>query len=208
MTCYLRFFFLCGIVMLMTACATSTKSTLYTLSKPFETQTISEYTGTVAPVNELVSVLISVPNRLRRPQLVLNTQGGTEVVMLEHNRWASSFDEELHDAVVSGIHQALKADLNSQTNQAYYRVDVSLLAIDTLLDDHVQANFRWAITQQESVSKITNTDKLSCDFNSYQSAADGIQGVVKSTQKIVQALVNDIVERMIMMRAGGSVDCK
>lgn len=207
MTYYLRFFILCCIVTLMAACVTTTKTQLYTLSKPFKKQITDEYTSMVKAVSQFVLVSTKVPNRLRRPQLVLNTQGGTEVVMLEHERWASAFDDELRDAIVSGIHQALGIDLNLQGNQVYYRIDVSLLAMNTLLNDHVSANFRWTITQQDATSGTSNKLRLSCDLTSYEPTAEGVQGIVKSTQTIVQVLVNDIVEHMKMMRTDSVADC-
>jgi uncharacterized protein len=202
MTRYLRSFCLCSIVVLLSACVTSAKTQFYTLSKPLSTA--SENTETIESISQLTSVSVNVPDRLKRPQLVLNTPDGTGVVMLEHDRWVSTFDDELRDAISSGIHQ--HALLNSK-QQAHYRINVSLLQMDTLLNDHISANFHWSMINRDKSANDSNDTKLSCDFNANKNIQDGVSGAVKGTQAIVQELVNAIVERMQKIDAGETAAC-
>jgi uncharacterized lipoprotein YmbA len=208
MTRYLQSFCLCSIVVLLSACVTSAKTQFYTLSKPLNTS--SANTETIQSISQLTSISVNVPDRLKRPQLVLNTPDGTGVLMLEHDRWVSTFDDELHDAISSGIHQQIllnNKQSTAQTMQAHYRINVSLLQMDTLLNDHVTANFRWSIVNRDKSANDSSEAKLSCDFNANKNIQDGVRGAVKGTQAIVQELVNAIVERMQKINAGETAAC-
>lgn len=196
---YLRPFYLCCAVVLMSACATSTQPKLYTLSTPLSNEQTETLQPVLKPVQQWTAVSVQVPDRLKRPQLVLNKKDGTGVVMLEHDRWASAFNDELRDAIISGIHQHVIANAASQ--QPHYRINVTLLQMDTLLDDHITANFRWSMTNTDS--KV----KLSCDFNTSANITDGVSGAVTGTQAIVHGLVKAIVMRMQAVNAGEVGSC-
>jgi uncharacterized protein len=205
---YIQSFSLCAIIVLLSACATSTNTQFYTLSKPLNT--LSANTETLQTVSQLTSISVNVPDRLKRPQLVLNTPDGTGLQMLEHDRWVSAFDEELRDAISSGIHQHVLLNSKQQTTQTkktHYGINISLLQMDTLLNDHVSANFRWSIVNREKSANESSATKLSCDFNTNKNIQDGVRGAVKGTQAIVQELVNAIVDRMQKINAGETAAC-
>lgn len=210
MSRYIQLVCLCCVALFMSACVgtTTSETHFYTLSPPLVVAKSVEQTQSIIGHNEWVSVSVQVPEHFRRPQLVLNTPDGTGVILLEQNRWASAFDDELHDAIISGIHQQFGQ--HEQWNKApvYYRLKVSLLQMDTLLNDHVSANFHWSMTQKnKSAQDHPHATMLSCDFRANANISDGVQGAVKATQTIVQDLVNAIIHTIQMQQAGEVVAC-
>lgn len=208
MTRYVQLICLSCLVLFTSACVShrTTEPHFYTLTQPLSVATNIDQKNMNEGHNEWLSVSVQVPEHFRRPQLVLNTPDSTGVILLEQARWASAFDDELHDAIMSGIHQQLGQGKHKHEAPVYYRLKVSLLQMDTLLNDHVAANFHWSISQKNQSKDDGQAKKmLSCDFHAHTKITGGVQGAVKGSQAIVQDLVNVIVNTIRMQQATGEV---
>ena len=86
--------------MFLAGCASvGKKNTFYTLSIPSEVQATESYLGHPAKPIFIDVMPVIVPERLARPQLVINIKDKeTQLLILEQARWSSHFHNELRDA--------------------------------------------------------------------------------------------------------------
>src|SRR5438445_5130853 len=98
---------MCGITaaLILTGCSTPAPTRFYTLAAPPQVSTPAP-----APAGKIFIEVppIGLPERLARPQLVVRTQS-TRVDILEQDRWSSSFNYELRDALAGGLANRLGA---------------------------------------------------------------------------------------------------
>ncbi|HSF71443.1 MAG TPA: PqiC family protein, partial [Methylotenera sp.] len=122
-----------------------------------------------SPSNAFIAIEVlpvNVPERLKRPQLVITSKNTAQLKILEQDRWSSSFNEELQDAFVSGISSQLNAIDVSRggriANQPTYRIAIVLQQFNATPSEQVQANFGWTITRLNTDAGLANNSALSC----------------------------------------------
>ena len=175
---------------MLTACATPKNSTrFYTLAN------ISPAENVAATTPIAIEVLpVNVPERLKRPQLVITTNNATQLKILEQDRWSSSFNDELQDAFVGGITSQLGAIDVSRggraANQPTYRIAIVLQQFNATPGEQVQANFGWTITALNSSERSTVNRSLSCQATISKNVANDTDAVVKG----IQAAVADVIQ--------------
>lgn len=172
--------------LLLAGCA-SAPIHFYTLAAPAAAPAIqnSKLYIEVAPV--------SLPERLARPQLVVRSAGSassTRVDILEQERWSSPFNNELRDALASGIANRLGAiDVSRSgrpTDQPVYRIAVELREFDAVPGDKVQATYGWTISRSDSGRSSA------CQLNVAAAVNPGIDGLVLGVQRTVADVVSAI----------------
>ena len=107
--------------------------------------------GAAPPYIELAPV--AMPERFARPQMVVRQEGrrrrARQVDILEQHRWSSSFENELRDALGSGIASRLGAvDVTKsgrQRGQPATRIAVQLRQFDAVEGSRVDASFSWTL---------------------------------------------------------------
>jgi len=125
------------LAVLLTACGTTGPTRFYTLAGPVAaTATAPE--SRPARQRLLIEVLpVSVPERLARPQIVVRTDEA-RVDILEQDRWSAPLNNELRDALASGIANRLGAiDVTRSgrpANQPAYRIAVELRQLDAVCE--------------------------------------------------------------------------
>jgi len=96
------------LAVLLTACGTTGPTRFYTLAGPVAA-TATAPASQPARQRLLIEVLpVSVPERLARPQIVVRTDDA-RVDILEQDRWSAPLNNELRDALASGIANRLGA---------------------------------------------------------------------------------------------------
>jgi uncharacterized lipoprotein YmbA len=188
------------VVAMLSACATSTSTArFYTLANNISAKNQVENMPPAAPI--AIEVLpIKVPERLKRPQLVITSKNSSQLKILEHDRWASSFNDELQDAFVSGISSQLNTvDISRGgrvTNQPTYRVAIVLQQFNATPGEQVQANFGWTITRLNTDVRSAGNNMLSCQATFSKPVGSDIDAVVKGVQETVadtiQAIAADV----------------
>lgn len=179
-----RQFYLCLILpWFMAACSTTQSTHFYTLSVPVKTVS-AQNTINIHDASQIEVLPVNVPDRFRRPQLLLHLKDSNNISILEHERWISAFDEELTDALKSGIGLP-----NNNIHQDRYVVNVDLLQLSTVLDDFISAQYRWTIKRSNLESAHTQIFSFTCDFSANYPLGLGIDGAVKGNQALVQALI-------------------
>ena len=131
------------LILLVSGCGSSPKSTYYTLSAPpipAELNT-NKTRIMVGPV--------SLPELIDRPQLVVQVSGN-EVAMQEYHRWAGSLKGNIGNAIVANLARDL-ATSNvwsfSQTTQSNYdyQIVVDVQNMDSKLGESVLVDVLWTI---------------------------------------------------------------
>jgi len=152
---------------------------------------------------------VSLPERLARPQLVVRSAGSassTRVDILEQERWSSPFNNELRDALASGIANRLGAIDVSRSgrpaDQPVFRIAVELREFDAVPGDKVQATYGW------TVSRSDNGRSSACQLNVAAAVAPGIDGLVLGVQRTVADVVNGIAANITAFKANPAAACQ
>lgn len=152
---------------------------------------------------------IALPERLARPQLVVRSSGanaGTRVDILEQERWSSPFNNELRDALASGIASRLGATDVSRsgrpTDQPVYRIAIELREFDAAPGDKVQATYGWTVTRSD------NAKTSACQLTVAQPVAAGIDALVLGVQRTVADAAGAIAASVNTFKSGATPVCQ
>ena len=152
---------------------------------------------------------VSLPERLARPQLVVRSAGSassTRVDILEQERWSSPFNNELRDALASGIANRLGAiDVSRSgrpTDQPVYRIAVELREFDAVPGDKVQATYGWTISRSDSGRSSA------CQLSVAAAVNPGIDGLVLGVQRTVADVVSGIAANITAFKVNPAAACQ
>ncbi|MGS0741325.1 PqiC family protein [Glaciimonas sp. GG7] len=186
--------------LLLTGCAI-TPTRFYTLATAPQLKTLN-----TATKNIYIEVpAIGVPERLARPQMVVRTQQ-TQVAILEQDRWASSFNYELRDALASGLANRLGAvDVSRGGRPAglpVYRIAIELREFDAAPADKVQALFGWTISRSD------DGKSAACQLAVTEPVGASMDALVAGVQRAVAEAVVSIARDVTGLAAGNTMPCK
>jgi uncharacterized lipoprotein YmbA len=193
-------------LLLIGGCAS--KPTLYyTLASPAAGNAGAGAAAAPAPFSVELAPL-AVPERLARPQMVVQQQnGGVQVEVLEQHRWASSFENELRDALASGIAARLGAlDVTkggrSTGGAPVWRIAVQLRQFDMIEGARVDAGFAWTLRRSDQ------TRVLACQLNlSEPVSVGGIDGMAQGAQRVGAAAAAALARSVTAAAEGGAGVC-
>ncbi len=190
---------------LLSACA-SAPTRFYTLADAATPAAAATAAAPAAAGQTFIEVApVSVPERLARPQIVVRTDA-TRVDILEQDRWSAPFNNELRDALASGVANRLGAvDVTRggrPNNQPVYRIVVELRQLDAVKGGKVDATFGWTITRSD------NTNSAVCRLTVVEPASGlGVDGVVQGMQRAVGNAADAIAADVTALRAGKTGVC-
>ncbi|VTU32832.1 hypothetical protein H4CHR_03091 [Variovorax sp. PBS-H4] len=189
---------------LLSACA-SPAPRYYSLADTEAPAALSASTGTAGFI-ELAPV--AMPERFVRPQLVVRqkTSGsGPEVDILEQHRWSSSFENELRDALGSGIAQRLGAvdatKAGRPRGQPVTRIAVQLRQLDAVESSRVDAGFSWTVRRTEE------NPAAACQLFVSEPVGGGIDELARGTQRATARLADAIARSVTAMQANAANAC-
>ncbi|CAN5893035.1 hypothetical protein BH11PSE13_BH11PSE13_41970 [soil metagenome] len=192
----------------------------YTLANPANAQGAGS-AGTAAPASNGTSVPapgtgtaplyielapLSLPERLARPQMVVKQNGdaSAQVEVLEQHRWASSFEDELRDALSSGVASRLGAfDASKggrQTSQPVYRIAVQVRRFDAIEGTRVDGSFSWTVRRSDE------TVPTACSFDTSEPVGMGIDAVAQGAQRVTANAASAIARSVTAagVKSGGA----
>jgi uncharacterized lipoprotein YmbA len=190
---------------LLSACA-SAPTRFYTLADTAAPTAAAATAASIPTGQTFIEVApVSVPERLARPQIVVRTDA-TRVDILEQDRWSAPFNNELRDALASGVANRLGAvDVTRggrPNNQPVYRIVVELRQLDAVKGGKVDATFGWTITRSD------NSSSAVCRLSVVEPAAGlGVDGVVQGMQRAVGNAADAIAADVTALRAGKTGVC-
>ncbi len=180
--------YLAATLLALSGCA-SKPDNYYTLASPLASAdtrppTSSTPPGTAPIYIELAPV--AVPERLARPQMVVRRpDGGVQVDVLEQHRWASSFENELRDALASGIAGRLGAfDVTKggrQNSLPVWRIAVQLRQFDAVDGSRVDASFTWTLRRSDEARTVM------CQLSVGEPVGSGMDALAQGAQRVTSA---------------------
>ncbi|MDP9932367.1 PqiC family protein [Variovorax paradoxus] len=189
-------------LIVLAGCA-SNPDNYYTLASTVPAaDTAPSTVGSAAPLYiELAPV--AVPERLARPQMVVGRpNGGVQVDVLEQHRWAASFENELQDALASGIAARLGAlDVTKggrQASQPVWRIAVQVRQFDAIDGGRVDAGFNWTLRRSDETRTIV------CQLNVGEPVASGIDAMAQGAQHVTAAAAAAIARSVAAARANAA----
>ena len=150
---------------------------------------------------------VAVPERLARPQMVVRRQGdaSAQVYVLEESRWASSFENELRDALASGVATRLGAiDITKGGRQATtpaYRIAVQVRQFDAIEGSRVDGNFSWTLRRTDETRTAT------CQLSTSQPVAMGMEAVAQGARRLTAELAAAIARSVTSFAATPDAAC-
>jgi uncharacterized lipoprotein YmbA len=172
----------------------------YTLAKPASTAATAKAAdaSNAFPVSNGAAPLyielapLSMPESLARPQMVVRQNGdrSAQVNVLEQHRWASSFEDELRDALSSGVASRLGAfDASKggrQTSQPVYRIAIQVRRFDAIEGTRVDGSFSWTVKRSDE------TVPTACSFDTSEPVGAGIDAVAQGAQRVTATAASAI----------------
>ena len=151
---------------------------------------------------------VAVPERLARPQMLVQQPGGrsAEVALLEQHRWSSSFENELRDALASGVASRLGAiDLTKggrQPTQPAWRIAVQVRQFDAIENTRVDAAFSWTVRRSDAERSAT------CQWSSNEPVGSGIDALAQGAQRITAKAADAIARHLATLQADAAAPCR
>lgn len=195
---------LCLAGALLAAGCASAPDRYYTLAVPGGTPIAAPGAG--GPVFiELAPV--AVPERLARPQMVMHPAGGpsAEVVLLEQHRWSSSFENELRDALSSGIAARLGAiDVTKggrQPSTPAWRIAVQVRQFDAVENTRVDAALSWTVRRSDADLGAT------CQWRTSEPVGHGIDALAQGAQRVASSASDAIARHVAQLQQNSGANC-
>jgi uncharacterized lipoprotein YmbA len=173
-----------SVVALVAGCA-STPDRYYTLAVPMNAAAPAVPVSATPLYIELAP--LALPERLARPQLLVRRQGAqssAQVDVLEQHRWTSSFENELRDALASGIASRLGAiDVTKggkPAGQPVWRIAVQVRQFDAVENSRVDADMVWTLKRADGERAVT------CSWSASEpvGSSSGIDGLAQAAQRV------------------------
>lgn len=196
----------CAVAVALAGCA-SKPDRYYTLAAPsagIAASAVPPPGGATPVFIELAPV--AVPERLARPQMVVQKNGGTaEVQLLEQHRWSSSFENELRDALASGIAARLGAiDVTKggrHPSQPAWRIAVQLRQFDAIEDTRVDAAFSWTVRRADSDLSAN------CQWSTTEPVGAGIDALAQGAQRVTARAAEAVARHVAALQVRPGVPC-
>ncbi len=192
----------------LAACATPATVRFYTLSNQMQNKPAGVSNTTPIAIEVLP---VRVPERLKRPQLVITSKNVSQIKILEQDRWSSAFNDELHDAFVSGITNQLGAiDISRSgrvANQPIYRISIALQQFNATPGEQVQTNFAWTVRRLNADSSSGDMPSLSCQSIISKTVTSDINAVVIGLQEAVADVTKAISTNVTSLNTGRNTTC-
>ena len=176
----------------------------YTLASPADQAAAP--TATATPLY-LEFAPVAVPERLARPQMVVRQPGDTsaQVEVLEQHRWASSFENELRDALASGVAARLGAfDATKggrQNSLPVWRIAVQLRQFDATEAARVDAAFGWTLKRSDATLAMT------CQLTLSEPVGSGIDAVAQGARRVTASAAAAIARSLTAAQANPGAPC-
>jgi uncharacterized lipoprotein YmbA len=194
----------CAAVLLLAACGSTPPDRYYTLAAPGGLAA-----PTAAPAVPVFIELapVAVPERLARPQMVVSPAGGrsAEVALLEQHRWSSSFENELRDALASGIAARLGAiDVTKggrQPGTPAWRIAVQVQQFDAVENTRVDAALSWTVRRSDADRSAT------CQWRGSEPVGPGIDALAQGAQRVASSASEAIARHVARLQQAPDAAC-
>jgi hypothetical protein len=196
---------LAAVLMLAAGCASQSPQ-YYSLADDVVRPAAAAVPGAAPLYIELAPV--AMPERFARPQMVVRQQGAADspqVDILEAHRWSSSFENELRDALASGIAGRLGAVDATRSGrgrgQPVVRIAVQLRQFDAVENSRVDAGFSWTVRRAEDGPPVA------CQLSLSEPVDRGLDALARGAQRLTSKLADAIARSVAAPPSNPAVPC-
>ena len=162
--------------------------------------------GTAAAPVFIELAPVAMPERLARPQMLVRKAGpGAQVELLEQHRWSSSFENELRDALASGVAAQLGAiDVTKggrQPSTPAWRIAVQVRQFDAVEDTRVDAAFSWTVRRSDADLSAN------CQWSTTEPVGNGIDALAQGAQRVAARTADAIARHVRALQASPGAAC-
>jgi uncharacterized protein len=155
----------------------------------------------------LIEVLpVGIPPQLDQLQLVVR-QGGSNVAIVDGERWAGPLADEFRNALSTQLTQRLHtqdiAGLAAPKDQPVLRIKVQMRRLDGWLGQSVQLDADWSL----GFAKQAANARFICRGQFQEQAPGGYAELVQAQQRSIAALAARVAEQAQAWAAAQSASC-
>lgn len=189
---------------LLAACA-GTPDRHYTLSPPPQAEAAAP---AGAPSFAIEFAPVAVPERLARPQMVVRrgAEAGAEVQVLEQHRWAASFEQELRDALATGVARQLGATDVTRggraPGQTVWRIAVQVQDFDAVAGQAVSTRLQWRLRRPDT------TDAGGCTWSATEPVGESMEAVAAGAQRLTARAAQAMAAYLKLAQGGAGPACQ
>lgn len=148
---------------------------------------------------------IAMPERLARPQMVVRRSGdAAEVSVLEQQRWASSFEVELRDALAGAIAArlgAVDATRGGPPAAQLWRIAVQLRRFDAVQDTRIDAAFGWTVRRADGERSTV------CEWTASEPVGAGFEALAQGAQRVTAGAAAAVARHVVALQADPAAGC-
>jgi uncharacterized protein len=197
---YLRFA-LAWLVSVGVGC-TSAPVRYYTLTPPPD-KTLPAWETTLA-----IDVrVVHIPPQLNRSELMVRT-GPTEVTLLDNERWASSVNNEIKDAVSLALQRRLSRMTGLHPAFTRLTLNIDVQQLEAELGRYALLEASWSATLTSTGQRSAGARATTCAFQANEKIHTGYTGIVEGYQQEIAALADAIVAVLASPASGVDAPCQ
>lgn len=193
---------------LLAACA-APSTHFYTLAEPTPQTMARQAAPEQAPL-VIEFTPVGVPERMARPQLLVREANApsAQVRLLEFHRWSSSFENELRDALSSGVAARLGAVDASRglrpAGQAGWRIAVQVRQFDLVEGSQAEAALSWTLHRPDAAPGARG---VACQWSDREAAGPGVDALAQAAQRLTARAADAIARDVAAARSGADASC-
>jgi uncharacterized protein len=180
-------------------------------SAPVHYYTLTPPPDKTLPVSE-PSIAIDVrvvhtPPQFNRSELMVRT-GPTEVTLLENERWASTVNDEIKDAVRLELQRRLGRTTALRPAFTRLALDIDVQHFEAEFGQYALLEVSWSATLSATGQRSNGARAASCTFQAEEKIHPGYAGIVEGYQREIAALAGAIVAVLANAASGIEVQCQ
>jgi uncharacterized lipoprotein YmbA len=151
--------------------------------------------------------VVHTPPQLNRPELMVRT-GPTEVTLLENERWASTVNDEIKDAVRLALQRRLGRTTGLRPAFTKLALDIDVQHFEAELGRYALLEVSWSATLSATGQRSNGARATTCTFQAAENIRTGYAGMVEGYQREIAALADAIVAVLRSPASGIDASCQ
>ena len=181
---------------------TSAPVRYYTLSSP------PDQTSPVPETTLAIDVrIVHTPPQLKRSELMVRS-GPTEVTLLENERWTSTVNDEIKDALRLQLQRRHGGMITSRAAVTKLAIDIDVQRFEAELGKYALLEVSWSANLFAAGAQATGARTTRCTFRADEKIGTGYAGMVEGYQREIAALAEAIIAVLTSPASGFDASCR
>jgi uncharacterized lipoprotein YmbA len=151
--------------------------------------------------------VVHTPPQLNRAELMVRT-GPTEVTLLENERWASSVNDEIKDALRLELQRRIGRMTGLRPVFTKLTLDIDVRQLEAEFGRYALIEASWSATLSATGPRSTGARVATCTFQADEKIHPGYAEIVEGYQREIAALADAIVAVLTSTASGIEASCQ